>query len=87
MDVPKPKNKKGDFKNCINSSLFDIGRNIEKTKDNVGNVVEVQTRNEKLYEDQRGERCHLFSQEIDREFNAEQLKMQQAEFYIRNFVP
>ena len=54
MDVPKPKTKKGDFKNCKNSSLFDIGRNMETTKDKGGNVVEGLTGNKKLfYEDQR----------------------------------
>ena len=54
MDVPKPKTKKGDFKNCKNSSLFDIGRNMETTKGKRGNVVEGLTGNKKLfYEDQR----------------------------------
>ena len=66
MDVPKPKTKKGDFKNCKNSSLFDIGRNMETTKDKGGNVVEGLTRNEKLfYEDKRDEHRHLLIQEID----------------------
>ena len=54
MDVPKPKNENGDFKNCKNSSLFDFSRNMETTKDKGGIVVEGLTRNEKLfYEDQR----------------------------------
>ena len=54
MDVPKSKTKKGDFENCKNSSLFDIGRNMETTKDKGGNVVEGLTGNKKLfYEDQR----------------------------------
>ena len=80
MDVPKPKTKKGDFKNCKNSSLFDIVRNMETTKDKGGNVVEGLTGNEKLfYDDQRGERHHVLSQEIDTEYEAEQLKIQQAE--------
>ena len=66
MDVPKPKTKKGDFKNCKNSSLFDIVRNMETTKDKGGNVVEGLTRNEKLFcEDQRDEHRHLLIQEID----------------------
>ena len=48
---------------------------MEKTKDKGGNVVEGLTGNEKLfYEDQQGERCHLLSQEIDKEYEAEQLK-------------
>ena len=80
MNVPKPKTKKGDFKNCKDSSLFDIGRNMETTKDKGGNVVEGLTGNEKLlYEDQEGERRHLLSQEIDTEYEAELLKIQQAE--------
>ena len=80
MNVPKPKTKKGDFKNCKDSSLFDIGRNMETTKDKGGNVVEGLTGNEKLlHEDQEGERRHLLSQEIDTEYEAEQLKIQQAE--------
>ena len=80
MDVPKPKTKKGDFKNCKNSSLFDIGRSMEATKDWRSNVVEGRTGNEKLfYEEQRAERRHLLSQEIDTEYEAEQLKIQQAE--------
>ena len=80
MDVPKPKTKKGDFKNCKNSSLFDIGRNMETTKDKGGNVVEGHPGNKKLfYDDQRGERHHALSQEIDTEYEAEQLKIQQAE--------
>ena len=80
MDVPKPKTKKGDFKNCKNSSLFDISRNMETTKDKGGNVVEGLTGNEKLfYADQRGERRHLLSQGIDTEYEAEQLKIKQAE--------
>ena len=59
MDVPKPKTKNDDFKNCKNSSLFDIRRNREITKDKGGNAVEELTGNEKLfYEDQRGERRH-----------------------------
>ena len=54
MDVPKPKNENGDFKNCKNSSLFDFSRNMETTKDKGGIVVEGLTGNEKLfYEDQR----------------------------------
>ena len=80
MDVPKPKTKKGDFKNCKNSSLFDTGRNMETTKGKGGNVVHGLTGKEKLfYEDQRDERHHLLSQEIDTEYEAEQLKIQQAE--------
>ena len=80
MDVPKPKTKKGDFKNCKNSSLFNIGRNMETTKDKGGNVVDELTGNEKLfYEDQEGERRHLLSQKIDTEYKVEQLKIQQAE--------
>ena len=80
MDVPKPKTKKGDFKNCKNSSLFDTSRNMETTKDKGGNVVEGLTGNEKLfYADQRGERRHLLSQGTDTEYEAEQLKIQQAE--------
>ena len=62
MDVPKPKTKKGDFKTCKNSSLFDIGRNMETTKSKGCNVVEGLTGNEKLfYQDQRGERHYLLS--------------------------
>ena len=80
MDVPKPKTKKGDFKNCKNSSLFDISRNMETTKDKGGNVVEGLTGNEKLfYADQRGEHRHLLSQGIDTEYEAKQWKIQQAE--------
>ena len=80
MDVPKPKTEKGDFKNCKSSSLLDIGRNMETTKDKGGNVAEGLTGNEKLfYDDQRGERHHVLSQEIDTEYEAEQLKIQQAE--------
>ena len=53
---------------------------METTKDKGGNVVEGLTANEKLlYEDQEGERRHLLSQEIDTEYEAEQLKIQQAE--------
>ena len=48
-DVLKPKTKKGDFKNCKNPSLFDIGRNMETTKDKGRNVVEGLTGNEKLF--------------------------------------
>ena len=80
MDVPKPKTIQGDFKNCKNSSLFDISRNMETTKGKGGNVVEGLTGNEKLfYEDWQGESPHLLSQEIDTEYKAEQLKIQQAE--------
>ena len=80
MDDPKSKAKKGDLKNCKNSSLFDTGRNMETTKDKGGNVVQGLTGKEKLfYEDQRDERRHLLSQEIDTEYEAEQLKIQQAE--------
>ena len=43
-------------------------------------LTSVETWNEKLfYEDQHGERRHLLSQEIDTEYEAEQLKIQQAE--------
>ena len=80
MDVPKPKTEKGDFKNCKSSSLLDIDRNMETTKDKGDNVVEGHPGNEKLfYDDQRGERHHALSQEIDTEYEAEQLKIQQAE--------
>ena len=62
LDVPKPKTKKRDLKNCKNSSLFDTGRNMETTKDKGGNVVQGLTGKEKLfYEDQRDERRHLLS--------------------------
>ena len=37
MDVPKPKIKNGDFKNCKNSFFFDMGRNMETKKDIGGN--------------------------------------------------
>ena len=53
---------------------------METTKDKGGNVVEGLTGNEKLfYADQRGERRHLLSQGTDTEYEAEQLKIQQAE--------
>ena len=53
---------------------------METTKGKGGNVVEGLTGNEKLfYEDRRGESHHLLSQEVDTEYKAEQLKIQQAE--------
>ena len=53
---------------------------MDTTKDKGGNVVEGLTGNEKLfYEDQRGERRHFLSQEIDTEYEVEQLKIQQVE--------
>ena len=53
---------------------------METTKGKGGNVVHGLTGKEKLfYEDQRDERRHLLSQEIDTEYEAEQLKIQQAE--------
>ena len=56
---------------------------METTKDIGRNVVEGLTGNEKLfYEDQRGERRHIFSQEIDTEYEAEQLKIQKAEVEV-----
>ena len=36
MDVPKPKTKKDEFKDCKNSDLFDIGRNMETTTNKNG---------------------------------------------------
>ena len=74
MDVPKPKNENGDFKNCKNSSLFDFSRNMETTKDKGGIVVEGLTGNEKLfYEDQR-----VWSRTIENTTGRSR---------IRNFVP
>ena len=87
MDVPKAKTKKDDFKNCKSSSLLDIGRNMETTKDKGGNVVERLTGNEKLFcEDQQGERRHLLSQDIDTEYEAEKIENTTGRSRIRNFV-
>ena len=53
MDVPQP--KRGPRNNSKNSSLFDIGRNMNDL-----------TGDEKVfYDDQYGSRNHLLSQEID----------------------
>ena len=53
---------------------------METTKEKGGNVVEGLTGNEKLFdEDELGECYDLLNQEIDTEYEAEQLKIQQAE--------
>ena len=80
MDVPQSKMKKAAWSDgCKNSSLFDIVKNAETTTDKDGNVIEGLTGREKIfYEDQKGKRRHLLSQEIDEEYENEQLAIQQA---------
>ena len=80
MDVPQPKTKKAAWcYGCKNSSLFDIVKNAETTTDKDGNVIEGLTGREKIfYDDQKGARRHLLSQEIDEEYEEEQLAIQQA---------
>ena len=80
MDVPQPKTKKAQWcVGCKNSSLFDIGKNIETSVDDKGNVIQGLTGVEKVfYEDQKGERKGKLSQEIDLEFAEEQMSIQAA---------
>ena len=69
MDLPQPKTKKAEWcEGCTNSSLFDIGSNVQT----------LTGREQAFYKDQKGDRIGKLSQEIDFEFEEEQMSIQAA---------
>ena len=73
MDVPQ--SKRGPRRmSCKNSDLFDIGKDTDK----------LEGREKIFYNDQCHERRHRLSQEIDTEYEEEQLELQRANKKRRN---